>query len=206
MSKQNIIKKRQFINVRDNRNLVYEKLEPMINNSVDFQEMFSSTDADVIANLLVKGWTKIIDELAPNKRIQLKNNNEDIISDEAKKLKSEHDAAIDRAITNKDGEEFRLSKAIKNKLMKTIEKDKARIMKKKLNHKKHKWKVIDSVDEKEDLIPTTITYNGETSSSPKRIGEILGEYFIKKVQDIRANFDDETEDAMKTFEYLIEKP
>ena len=88
----------------------------------------------------------------------------------------------------------------------TIEKDKTRIMKKKLNHKKHKWKVIDSVDEKEDLIPTTITYNGETGSSPKRIGEILGEYFIKKVQDIRANFDDETEDAMKSFEYLIEKP
>ena len=90
----------------------------MINNSVDFQEMFSSTDADVIANLLVKGWTKIIDELAPNKRVQLKNNNEDIISDEAKKLKSEHDAAINRAITNKDGEEFRLLKVIKNKIMK----------------------------------------------------------------------------------------
>ena len=75
--------------------------------------MFAASETEKIANLLIKGWNEIIETLAPNKRIQIKIDNEDIVTDEARELKKKHDEAIDRAITNKDGEEFRLAKSIK---------------------------------------------------------------------------------------------
>ena len=117
-----------------------------------------------------------------------------------------HNTGLDDTITNKDSEGFILAKSLKNKLTKTIEKEKMKIMKKKLSHVKNRWKVIDSLDEPENLIPTTINYKGELSNSPKRIGEMLGNFYNEKIETIRSEFDASNTAAMETFEYLIPKP
>ena len=84
---QDIIRKRQFFNTRDTRKLVYKNLEPAIEKSDDFKKMLVAEDPDDIAQYLVTGWDKIINMLAPTKRIQLKKNNEDIITKQAAELK-----------------------------------------------------------------------------------------------------------------------
>ena len=91
----------------------------MVDNSDEFKEMFNHLDPDKSAELFITGWNKIIEAVAPLKRIQIKRNNNDIISKEADDIKKAHDTALDDAITNKDSEGFRLAKSLKNKLNKT---------------------------------------------------------------------------------------
>ena len=63
---------------------------------------------------------------------------------------------------------------IKNRLTKQIEKDKKMYMSKILSHKRKKWKVLNHAEEEDDETPTRIAYNGEVTSSQRKIGEIFG--------------------------------
>ena len=78
----------------------------MIEQSHDLQSLFSDEDPDDIASKFIKGWDDIIEELAPSKRVQIRKDNNEIISSEAERLKKLHDDTINKAITNKDKNEY----------------------------------------------------------------------------------------------------
>ena len=203
---QSIIRKKQFYMTRDTRNLVYANLEHMINNSEDLQSLFSEDDPDEIAEKYINGWNAIIEELAPLKRVQIKRDHEDMVSEASDTLKKMHDNALNKAITNKDTNEFRYAKNLQNILKRQLDKDKKAYMEKNLRNKKRRWKILNHTEQKEEETPTRIVFRGEDTSSQKRIGEIFGEYFKDKVETIRKDFDTSTDDAMEVFEKLIPNP
>ena len=63
----------QFRNVRDNKLLTKHTLNQYFENNHNLNEIFSLTDPDQIAELLVYEVSIIIESIAPSKRVQCKN-------------------------------------------------------------------------------------------------------------------------------------
>ena len=144
--------------------------------------------------------------MAPKKRKQKKKDHENLISKKSKELKKKHDESINKAISNKDSDEFRMAKSLKNQLDKSLEKDKKQYFEENLSKKRKKWKIINDNDKKDDEIPTRIIFKGIDTSSPKQIGKLFADFFVDKVEKIRENFSDDINPALETLNELIKKP
>ena len=126
---QETVKPVQFFSVRDNRKLVNQNLQPLVDAGEELQTLFAETDLDIVAEKYINGWNKIINSIAPLKRIQIKKSHDDLISRETKKLKEKHDEILDYAISNKNQDSFREARTIQNRITKKLEEDKKDILK-----------------------------------------------------------------------------
>ena len=102
----------------------FSNLEPMIAASRLESEIFNKDDPDEIANILLEDLSMFTDILAPEKLVQMKNRNKSFWSDKTKKL--DHDIKIQNSVAHStnDPEDYRELKHLKNRLTKSIEKDK----------------------------------------------------------------------------------
>ena len=102
-----------------------------------------------------------------------------------------------------DKEDFRIAKHAQNYAKKCIDKDHADKLKNNLNGR-NKFRTLNDEIFKENKIPTRILDNGEDIRSQKLLAEKFNDYFIKKVNDIRQDFDDDTDKAIQITEHLTE--
>ena len=79
--------KEQFYLKSNQENITWNKLEPMIAESSLLNSLFSTNDTDVIANSILGETSKILDTLAPVKRVQIKKLDKDNMSPETRELK-----------------------------------------------------------------------------------------------------------------------
>ena len=95
---ESIVRAPQFFMFRDSKHLNYSNLEPKINNSEKLQSLFADTDPETIAVKFTEGWNEIINEMAHKLQIQIRKDHKKLVSPAAKKLKSEHDKALNTAL------------------------------------------------------------------------------------------------------------
>ena len=67
-------KNQQFITTRNFKNLTWENLEPKIQEEKSLNDLFATQDPDIVAENLLSGLNKIINKLAPPKRIKINKN------------------------------------------------------------------------------------------------------------------------------------
>ena len=67
-------KNQQFITTRNFKNLTWENLEPKIQEEKSLNDLFATQDPNIVAENLLSGLNKIINKLAPPKRIQINKN------------------------------------------------------------------------------------------------------------------------------------
>ena len=194
----------QFMNVRDQRNLTPENINKMIEDSHVFNDIFSEKDPNKITDMYTNEMNRIINTLAPTRRVQISKRNKYKLSDEVKEAMHKADIQRTRATVMQDRDEHRHAKNLQLKLNKLIEKEKADKLKHNLKSK-HKWKTLNEHKDK-DKTPTRIIDNDNDVTSPKMLATLFNKYFLDKIENIRKNFSPSNDMALKILANLVEKP
>ena len=194
----------QFINTRDYKNITPDNLNSMISSSQVFNEIFNEDDPNIITDKYINEMNRIINTLAPTRRIQVNKRNKTKLSDEVKEAIDKADAQKTIATNSQDREEYRLARNLQLKLNKLVEKEKAESIKRNLKGK-YKWKKLNE-NKDTDKTPTRIIDEDKDVTSPKSLTKLFNKYFIEKIEKIREKFKTNNKTAMDILSSLIEKP
>ena len=93
-------------------------------NECKLDEILSYTDVNKAAETLTHKLTKILDEMAPVRKIQTRKNYAAWMSKETKTLKEKREAAHERAVTTDNQEDWRYYKNLRNQVTANLREDK----------------------------------------------------------------------------------
>ena len=102
-------------------------------NECKLDEILSYTDVNKAAETLTHKLTKILDEMAPVRKIQTRKNYAAWMSKETKTLKERREAAHERAVTTNNQEDWRYYKNLRNQVTANLREDKRQWEAKKLD-------------------------------------------------------------------------
>ena len=136
--------KEQFRVIRDNRQLNYVNISKKLEEVGYFNDEIKLEDVDALTMAVKEKLNKVLQSLAPMKRIQLKRETEFKRDEETTKIFKEAKEAKYVAIKNKDGEMFRKARnltAIANRMSYRKQAEKYKYQ---MKHQKLKWKKLKS--------------------------------------------------------------
>ena len=201
-----VIINQQFRKIRNRINLNSKTLMPLIENNLKLQGIFSTSEPDTIAETLTTEIDNIVESVAPSKIIQIKKKDNLKITGETRNKILEADIAVTKATRTLEQNDFRHAKNLQNEVKKRIKEDETEYLKRNLNNNKKDFRTIKEELETDNKTPTRIIHNGEEIRSQKRIAEIMNKFYVKKVEDIRKNFETETDKAIEVLKSLKTKP
>ena len=163
---KDMYRRQQTFKHRDYRNINSENLTKLIKESEKLSKIFNSGDPDQIADTLVTEYNRILNELAPAKNKQIKDDDIKYIDNEIKEMKAEAESRLTDAIKDKSHEKWRLAKYARNTYSKALDKAKTAYYKNILNKDYHLWKTVKCKNKRQ--IPTEIMWGGRKVTSPKK--------------------------------------
>ena len=154
-------------------------------------EIYICQDAEKAAELLTVKLNTILDEMAPVRKIQIRSKYAAWVTAECREDMDKRDAAQKKAIVsglNGDWENYR---KIRNKVTRRVRQEKTEWQKKKLvkcegDSAKMWGNILGWLNWSSSSSPSKL-YSGATiETSPGKLANIMNQYYIQKVSDIRA--------------------
>ena len=194
------IVKSQFAIVRSYKELNAANIMMELGKLDNFEDALKSSDPNEIAEIVKTKLNKVVEKLAPSKRVQIKK------KDQIKGKKARDAFAKARELKKKsiesndidDKRHARNALATANRENRIAHDED---MKKRLMHNKLKWKQLKG-DKGSDNFPTVLNIKGEIITSQKRIAESIAAHFDKKVQDTVKSFEGNKSEAIRILEKL----
>ena len=116
-AQQAYIKKRMF------KNFQHNQFKLRISQLPELQRILKCLDVKIAANLLTKGLTRILDDMAPIKTIQTRKNYAPHIEDNTKALQTRRNQAQEIAVMTGNPEDWRNYRALRNQTTASLRKD-----------------------------------------------------------------------------------
>ena len=154
------------------------------------QTVFHHSNPNEIAEIIMDTLNQIIDTLAPMRIVPIKKDYIPYIDSDTRKLVSENKRQLSEAISAKnDKAKWRIFRRQRNRINKLISKQKSDYIKQRLRRPIDKWKFIKSINlNQASSTPSHITLNGYTFQSPRIISNMMNDFYINKINDIRSGF------------------
>ena len=180
----------RYKQVRDYRNIEPLEFQNLLWSSHSLKEACINTDPNVTANLIIGSLTEALDTVAPLKRIQIKSNNVPYLSNRTRSIQFERDQVLIRAREHNNPDDWRLYRTLRNQATQSIRNDRHVHITNKVSST-YPTTVWQSVKKLTGQIikgpPSQITYKGLLITSPLKIATSMNEFFIQKIQKIRAS-------------------
>ena len=188
--------------MRNLRLLTKNKLNHYFSQNEMLNSIFNHTDPDIIAEIIIRELSIIIECIAPSKLVQCDSKHAPWIDQNFKnesKFKDELHKIAKKSNNEDDWRAFRLQRNLVNKINKD---NKNRYYNFQLNINKNSeidsetevrvkkmWKTIKILTATNKQVPPrVISYGGELVTSVKKICNIANEHFIAKISKIRDKF------------------
>ena len=197
------IKKPKSRVIRRYENATFETMQPLIDENIKLQSLFSDHDPEIIANKLIDGLKDITDIVVSKQRIQVKNRGVLYWNKDLENEKKEVEKLNKIAIESKDVEDHRAYKHKKNHHIKNIEKLQKLKIKTKISNAKTRWKCLNELTPKEDSTPAEINHKGKLISSAKEIAEEYSNFFDDKIRNMRESIKYDNFKAINVFRRTI---
>ena len=193
---------------RDFKLIYRESLLEALKINPKMQNVFHHSDPDKIATIIMDTLNEIIDTLAPLRIIPVRKDHIPYIDSETRKAIAMNKNQLTDAISSKnDKSKWRHFRKHRNKIFKNIAKKKSDYIKEKLAKPIDKWKFVKSLNSNQhSSSPSYINLNGYIFQSPKIISNIMNDYYVNKIKDIRAEFTKPPVDPIVILESLGTKP
>ena len=154
--------------------------------------MYACDDVEIALQMLTTNLTKILDEMAPIRTIQIRENYAPWLSSETKHLMAERDRAQKVAAETKSANDWKLFKMIRNKVNSILRNEKRNWQRKKfkdcedVNDTKQIWKTVkSSLNWTTSGAPTQLFYGGKLENQPSGLATCMNQFFISKVENLR---------------------
>ena len=185
-SGQSYVKKRIFKNFDNNE---FKQRVAEMQELVDIQ---LCEDVEVAATLLTEGLTKVLDEMAPIKTIQTRNNYAPHMGEETKLLQGMRNSAQEQAVRSGEQEDWRTYRTLRNQTTASLRRDLVNYRRQKLcsqdNSPADVWRAVKQILNWEGGgPPSQLFYEGRMLTRPAAVAGAINGFFIKKVKDIIRN-------------------
>ena len=100
--------------LRDKRAIIATNIGPKIENNPNLMNIFSLTNPNDIAETLTNELEKIIEEIAPSKRVQINKRNKKKLNADTNEAIKEADTALTLATNTLATDDFRNTKHLQN--------------------------------------------------------------------------------------------
>ena len=170
--------------------------------SISWWEVYSCDNPDSAAELFSNKLNTILNRMAPVKKFQVRTKYAPWMSDETKHKIRTRDAAQKNATESGKAEDWREYKSIRNSVNSILRREKESWQRIKLQEisgdSRSTWQNIKSwLGWRTGGPPTKLIENGELHSKPKKLANIMNNYFIEKVRNLRNNLPDTPEDPLE---------
>ena len=181
-----------------------DSLRYAVSKNINLQNLLQVECPDKVAETLQEELNKIINELAPEKRVMINKTNQPYLSADLQERIVEVNGLLTAAIASKDRSDWRLHNHKRNILYKDIDKAKTSFIKSRLTNNRHGWKEIKKYNGIEKAVtPSRISHQGQIVTSPKVIAEIANSHYINKVINLAAPMETERRDPVKLLNKVI---
>ena len=159
---------------------------------ISWWQLYACDDVEIALQMLTTNLTKILDEMAPIRTIQIRENYAPWLSSETKQLMAERDRAQKVAAETKSANDWKLFKRIRNKVNSILRNEKRNWQRKKfkdcedVNDTKQIWKTVkSSLNWTTSGAPTQLFYGGKLENQPSGLATCMNQFFISKVENLR---------------------
>ena len=164
-------------------------------------DVYLCQDANMAAEMLTKKLNVILDEMAPVKKIQLRTNFAPWISEQCKAEMDSRDAAHKTAAESGLDTDWDTFRQVRNSVTRMVRKEKEAWKRRKVEgcqaNSSSCWKnVMGWLGWRSSGSPTQLYSGARVETSPQRMANIMNEYYVKKVADIRAALPPPSEDPL----------
>ena len=185
ISKPKIIKKRNFKNFNP---------QDFINevSRTSWLDVYLCEDVDRAVNLVAGKLNRILDIMAPVKIIQVRTHYAPWMSLETKERIKKRNRAQRKAAETQNSEDWEIYKKLRNSITSTLKQEKKEWQEKKLesfgNDSGSVWKNVKTwLGWSSGGSPTRLVQNGSVYNKPKDLSQIMNNYFISKVKNLKDN-------------------
>ena len=161
-------------------------------NMINWWEIYKCDDVDLALKILTDNLSGILDEMAPIRTIQIRENYAPWLSSETKQCISDRDAAQKVARETKSEEDWKIFKKLRNKVNSILKNEKRNWQRKKFkqcedeNDSRQIWKNVKSwLNWTTSGAPTQLFYGGKLENRPRDLSDCMNKFFISKVTNLR---------------------
>ena len=179
-----------YRNIRDYKNIDKMEMSTMLRLSEDIRAASIEQDPTEASILLNRGIITVLDSLAPIHRIQTRSNMAPYVSHKSRNLQQQREEAYQRARMTGHPDHWRQYRHIRNQTTQSIRNDHYNYTKEKVQDKgpREMWSRVKQMTGKSTSgPPTQLAVSGSLITSPKKITQEINDFYINKVQQIRAN-------------------
>ena len=171
-------------------------------------DLYQQTDVSQAVELFTSKINNILDRMAPVKTFQTSSKYCPWLTEDTKVLIGERNKAQEDLSENKNDDNFRKYKTLRNKVTNSLRNDKYKWQKQKLDNCSNDpgklWKnVLGWLNWCSSASPTKLYHAGQIITSPGKLAEIMNNFFVDKVTTIRHGLPTPTADPLKTLQNMM---
>ena len=199
----NIIYQPKFIQTRNKKLLTRNNLLQGMYHS-NIHTAFHYSDPNDIANVLHMELNSIIETISPTKYKQFKKNYIPYIDKNTLNQLDESQRLLSKAIETHDINNWREYRNNRKILDRLINKQGSKYLSEKFKNTNDRWRCIkDFNGDKKTHPPQCIINNGSSITSPRHISNLMCNFFITKINDIRKSFTSNNITPMQILKELL---
>ena len=154
-------------------------------------DVYMCEDASQAAKILTNKLNTVLDRMAPVKKIQVRQNYAPWVTEECKSEMAARDAAQARAVNSGQDADWEAFRAVRNNVTRMVRKQKENWRKEKMAgcqaNSSSCWKnILGWLGWSSSGSPTMLYHGHRVETSPNKMANIMNNFYIKKVADIRA--------------------
>merc|ERR1711954_605256 len=189
--------------MRNYKDCTFNILQPMVDENVKLQTLFSNLDPVTIAEKLMTGLKEVTDPVIIKKRIQKRERGSPFwsstLEEERKKLK----ILDSKARTSGLIEVARVYKTAKNIHTRNIQNLQKKKLKENLSKMTSRWQTLKDLTPSDDAVPSQIKHNGKIITSPREIANEYSQFLEMKTEKIREDTKFTNFKAQKIFKSVV---
>ena len=188
---RNIQNRVSYLKKRSFKHFQPDQFRASVAEMPELPAILQCRDTDTAATLLTAGLTRVLDQMAPIKTIQTRQDYAPHIGEETKQLQGRGNSAQEKAVRTGAQEDWREYRSLRNQTTASLRQDLASWRRRKLsstvNSPSAVWSAVKRILNWEGGgPPTQLFYQGNMLNKPAAVAAATNDFFIKKVKNIIA--------------------
>ena len=197
----------RYVRKRSYKNFDEEQFLKCV-KQLSWWDLYQETDVSQAVELFTNKINNILDRMAPVKTFQTSSKYCPWLSEGTKAMIGERNKAQNLVSENKNDENYKKYKSLRNKVTNSLKNDKYHWQKRKLescsNDPGQLWKnVLGWLNWCSSASPTKLYHAGQIITSPAKLAEIMNNFFVDKITMIRQDLPPATDDPLKTLQNMM---
>ena len=194
----------RYYSVRNFKDFSKETFEQLMTNDPKYYTACTNDDTNISTEALMSSLKEHLDTTAPIKRVQIKKQQLNYVTDKTKEIQIERNKTYEVARNSDDPDIWRKYRNLRNNALKSLRQDELNFKKSELKTENKTSKEIWNKTKKvlkweKSKSPRHILNNGLITDSPKEMSEIFNKYYIEKVDKITQQIPTTTTDPMQNY-------